>query len=217
MPDPESDPTPNLSSKEAHSDALPTIEIFHERELDLPVTEVKYLTQELLSPETGSSKVESVPQPESVIPVTGVRLNCTQRGLEVILETPGRREPQVYKTRYGETLAMEVLKIQLRLPDEQAFRQDNPVEGIASVEVVQQNPNSIRVTVTGTERLPSAEVPSPEGVALSVTAPTAAAQEAPEPEPLAEEPPAPTTPERPEPSHLLPQNLLLRVRNPLNW
>ncbi|PSO81532.1 MAG: TonB-dependent siderophore receptor [Cyanobacteria bacterium QH_9_48_43] len=165
----ESDGTPTSSSKEAHADVLPNREISHR---------------------TSSSKVESIAQAASVIPVTGVRLNRTDMGLEVILETPGDQEPRVFKTRYGNTLAIDVPNTQLRLPEKQGFRQENPTSGIASVEVVQQNPNSIRVIVTGTEAVPTAKVvPSPEGVAFSVTSRSAAAEKPPTPE---AEPSAPT-------------------------
>ena len=170
------------------------------KELDSLFAEAKFLAQESSPAEPRFSKIESVAQAASVIPVTGVRLNRTDRGLEVILETPGDREPRVFKTRYGNTLAIDIPNTQLRLPEAREFRRENPTPRLASVRVVQQNSNTTRVIVTGTEVVPAAEVvPSPEGVAFSVTTPTAAAQEAPEPEAPAEEPPAPTTPERPEP------------------
>ncbi|PSO70025.1 MAG: hypothetical protein BRC40_13990, partial [Cyanobacteria bacterium QH_8_48_120] len=196
----ESDGTPTSSSKEAHADVLPNREISHKSESDFPLTEAEHLNQDFLRTGAGSSKVLSVAQAVSIIPVTGVQLNRTDRGLEVILETPGEKEPQVFKTSYGSTLAIDVPNTQLRLPEEQGFRQENPTSGIASVEVVQQNPNSIRVIVTGTEAVPTAKVvPSPEGVAFSVTSPTPAAEQPPTPEaePSA---PTPTAPERPEPA-----------------
>ena len=207
----ELDAIPNASSKEVHADVLPNREISHKRESDFPLTEAEHLNQEFLPTRTSSSKVESIAQAASVISVTGVRLNRTDRGLEVILETPGDKEPRVFKTRYGNTLAIDVPNTQLRLPKEQGFRQENPTSGIASVEVVQQNPNSIRVIVTGTEAVPTAEVvPSPEGVAFSVTSPTPAAEQPPTPEAEAPAPterpeteppaPTPTAPERAEPA-----------------
>ncbi|PSP11775.1 MAG: hypothetical protein BRC49_07005, partial [Cyanobacteria bacterium SW_10_48_33] len=109
----ESDGTPTSSSKEAHADVLPNREISHKSESDFPLTEAEHLNQDFLPTGAGSSKVGSVAQAESVIPVTGVGLNRTDRGLEVILETPGDQEPRVFKTRYGNTLAIDVPNTQL--------------------------------------------------------------------------------------------------------
>ena len=129
----ELDAIPNASSKEVHADVLPNREISHKRESDFPLTEAEHLNQDFLPTGAGSSKVGSVAQAESVIPVTSVRLNRTDRGLEVVLETPGDQEPQIFKTSYGNTLAIDIPNTQLRLPGEQAFRQENPTPGITSV------------------------------------------------------------------------------------
>ncbi|PSO57850.1 MAG: hypothetical protein BRC47_00890 [Cyanobacteria bacterium QS_7_48_42] len=130
--------------------------------------------------------------------VTGVRLDPTDSGLEVILETPSEEQPQVFKTRFGRTLAIDIPNTQLRLPEDKGFRENNPASGVAQVTVVQQNPNSVRVTVTGTEAVPSAEViESAQGLALSVRSPSAAAETLPAPptpETPQAEPPAPTAP-----------------------
>lgn len=126
-------------SKEAQP-KVPLLKIPSKSNLEPLLTEVKS-PEEPSHPEPGSSV--SVAQAESVIPVTGVRLNCTPRGLEVILETPGDGEPRVFKTRYGNTLAIDVLNTQLRLPEAREFHQNNPSPGLASVRVVQQDPNSI--------------------------------------------------------------------------
>jgi len=141
-----------------------------------------------------SSQTSPIAQAVSV--VTGIQLNRTDRGLEVILETTGDKEPRTFETRYGETLAIDVINTQLRLPEAEAFREENPLPGIASVEVVQQYTNSIRVIVTGTDEVPTAEViPSPEGFAFNVTSPSAVADQPPTPE---LEPSTPT--EEPEPA-----------------
>ena len=68
----ESDGTPTSSSKEAHADVLPNREISHKSESDFPLTEAEHLNQDFLPTGAGSSKVGSVAQAESVIPVTGV-------------------------------------------------------------------------------------------------------------------------------------------------
>ncbi|HAX85137.1 MAG TPA: TonB-dependent siderophore receptor [Cyanobacteria bacterium UBA11370] len=119
----------------------------------------------------------ATPAMADAIQVTGVRVETTPNGLEVILETPGGGTPQVFTASYGETLIADIINTQLRLPEGQDFRQNDPVEGIASVTVTQQNANSIRVTVIGTAAVPTAEVtPSASGLVFSLTAPTPTAQ-----------------------------------------
>jgi len=104
-----------------------------------------------------------------LVQVTGVQLSPTETGLEVILETPEGTSPQVFTNRYGQTFVADIVNTQLALPDGKTFRQDNPVEGIASVTVTQQTPNSIRVTVTGEMGVPSGQVTqSDRGLVLSL-------------------------------------------------
>jgi len=131
---------------------------------------------------TGSVPVlMATPAIADVVQVTGVRLEDTPQGLEVIVETAEGTAPQVFTTSYGETFIADLINTQLRLPDDQPFRQENPAEGIASVTVTQRNPNSIRVTVRGTTALPRVEVmPSAAGLLFSLTAETPTAQTPPE-------------------------------------
>lgn len=106
-----------------------------------------------------------------VIQVTQVRLNPTDRGLEIILEFPSDRSPQFFTTSFGKTFVADIINTQLRLPNGQDFRADNPAAGIASVTVTQQNANSIRVTVTGTTDVPKVQLnPSDRGLVLSLSA-----------------------------------------------
>lgn len=81
--------------------------------------------------------------------VTAVRVNQTNAGIEVTLETKGGTRPQVFAVPSGNSWMADIINTQLRLPEGNSFRQDNPAPGIAVVTVKQQNANSIRVTVTG--------------------------------------------------------------------
>lgn len=142
---------------------------------------------------------------QQVVKVTGVQLSPSENGLNVILETPDGKSPQAFTTRYGQTLVTDVVNAQLALPDGKPFRQDNPAEGIASVIVMQESGNSIRVRVTGETALPTAKVTqSDRGLVLSVT-PTAPTANTPQPTPEtpesqqpSQEPAAPTDQAEPE-------------------
>ncbi|NEO28324.1 MAG: AMIN domain-containing protein, partial [Kamptonema sp. SIO4C4] len=74
--------------------------------------------------------------------MTGVQLQRTETGLEIILATSSGQQPQTFRISDGNTLAIDLTDTQLSLPEgkERVF-QENPAADIASVEVVQQSPN----------------------------------------------------------------------------
>jgi len=127
--------------------------------------------------------------------VTGVQLQTTDRGLELILESPTGKQPETFRTTYGETLIIDLINTQLQLPEGEQISQQNPAPGIASVEVVQQYSNTVRVKLVGTEEVPTAKVNTTgQGLALNVSTGITTAEE---PAPTPEEEPAPT-PQQPE-------------------
>lgn len=93
-----------------------------------------------------------------VTQVTAIQVNSTPKGLEIILETPEGKFPQVFTSSYRQTFVANILNTQLALPQGKSFRRVNPSEGIASVSVTGQGANSIRVTVVGTSSLPKVAV-----------------------------------------------------------
>ena len=90
-----------------------------------------------------------------VTQVTDVKVNPIEGGISVILKTSAGDRPQVFTTKNDKSLVADVINTQLRLPKGDNFRQENPAPGIAAVEVKQLDANSIRVTVTGTDDVPS--------------------------------------------------------------
>jgi iron complex outermembrane receptor protein len=144
---------------------------------------------------TGSVAVlVAMPVRADVVQVTGVQLNPTANGLEVILKTTSGISPQVTTSSDNQTLLIDLSNAQLNLAKGREFRAENPVQGITSVTVTPLSATSIRVTMTGTQALPKAEViPSDGGLLLSITASPAAAEATPTPgTPVSETPP--TTP-----------------------
>ncbi|MFE1744003.1 TonB-dependent receptor domain-containing protein [Coleofasciculus sp. H7-2] len=127
-----------------------------------------------------------------VTQVTGVRLDETPNGLAVILETADGTSPQVVTSSFDQTLLIDLIGAQLRLAEGE-FRQDNPAFGITSVTVKRLYENSVRVTVTGVQEVPTAEVQqSDRGLVVSLT--TAADTTATQPTPVPEAPDAETEP-----------------------
>ncbi|HYX18647.1 MAG TPA: AMIN domain-containing protein [Nostoc sp.] len=101
--------------------------------------------------------------------ITNVQLNPVNGGISVALKTSSGSRPQVFTTKRGNALVADIINTQLRLPQGNSFRQDNPAPGIASVEVNQLDANSIRVTVTGSNNTPNSQpvVRSQNGITLS--------------------------------------------------
>jgi len=129
--------------------------------------------------------------------ITGVQFQQTDSGIELILESPTGKQPETFRTTYGETLIIDLINTQLQLPEGEQISQQNPAPGIASVEVVQQYANTVRVKLVGTEEVPTAQVNTiGQGIALNVSTEMTTAQE-PAPTPTPEAEPAPT-PQQPE-------------------
>ena len=104
----------------------------------------------------------------SIIQVTEVRLNPTDAGIEVILTTPDGQLPIPATSISGNALIADIPNAVLSLPDEDKFLATEPAAGIASVSVTNLS-DRVRVTITGTQAPPTAEVRTEEqGFVLSV-------------------------------------------------
>ncbi|TBR60653.1 ligand-gated channel [Westiellopsis prolifica IICB1] len=109
-------------------------------------------------------------QKQSTIPVTGIKLNQTASGLEVILETTASDKLQVTTKIEGNNFIANIPNAQLRLASGNTFRQEKPVAGITEIVAVNQDANSIQITVVGTTQIPNVELfDSDEGLVLGVT------------------------------------------------
>lgn len=89
--------------------------------------------------------------------ITEVKLNPVNGGISVDLKTSSGSRPQIFTTKRGKSSVADVINTQLRLPQGNNFRQDNPAPGIASVEILQLDANSVRVVVTGSNNAPNSQ------------------------------------------------------------
>jgi iron complex outermembrane receptor protein len=97
----------------------------------------------------------------SPIPITGVKLNQVDAGLEIVLETQEGRSLQIDATKFrteNNSLIADIPNAVLALPDAQAFNADNPTGEIATVRVTQLDASTVQVTVTGKDALPTQEI-----------------------------------------------------------
>lgn len=151
-------------------------------EINFPLVSVQGLAE---SPTATTSTSQTVAQvSEAVVQVTGVELNPTDRGLEVILETADGTLPPITTSSYDQTLLIDISNARLNIPEGEEFYIDSPTAGITSVTVAPLYTNSVRVTVIGEAAVPTAEVAeSANGLVFSLTSDsTTAVQPTPTPE-----------------------------------
>lgn len=102
--------------------------------------------------------------------VTGVQIDRTESGLQIVLETEGQQLVPLILPE-GNDLIIDILDAVLALPDGETFEVINPSEKIAAITLSTATSESIRVTITGKEQAPNADiVPSTENLVLSVAA-----------------------------------------------
>jgi iron complex outermembrane receptor protein len=96
----------------------------------------------------------------ATVQVTNVKLERTDTGLDIVLETAEGKPLQIDASKFrqeGNSLIAEIPNAVLALPEGQVFVVDNPTADIATVQVVQVDGN-IRVSVVGSDGLPKTEV-----------------------------------------------------------
>ena len=108
--------------------------------------------------------------------VTGVKVDRTNKGLEVILTTRGEKlVPLIFPE--GNNLVIDILDATLAPAIQNGFSETNPAPGIKQVRLTKLDESSVRLTIAGETQTPSAEIiPSqPNSVVLSIV-PTSTAQ-----------------------------------------
>jgi len=99
---------------------------------------------------------------QALTEITGVQVSETENGLELILEAAEPlAEPQT--SVVGNALTADIPNAVLALPDEDAFEQFDPAEGIALVSVTELPDGGVRVSITGTDAPPEAQVRAEAG------------------------------------------------------
>ncbi|HLO87422.1 MAG TPA: TonB-dependent siderophore receptor [Nostocaceae cyanobacterium] len=134
------------------------------RSLGLALAVISSLVQPVYAQQQTEEKPRSNPDQllaqgnTAAIKVTGVKVNSTDKGIEVILESVKADALKPVNVSQGNNFIVNIPNTVLSLPQGKAFNQNNPVAGIASVSVTQVNNNTIRLTVVGEKALPTVEV-----------------------------------------------------------
>jgi type IV pilus assembly protein PilQ len=103
--------------------------------------------------------------------VTGVQVKQVGDGINLVLNASAGDRAQVFTTKRGNDLVADLINTQLRLPQGNTFRQENPAPGIALIAINQLDANSVRVIVTGNKGTPGAQpvTRGSSGLTLSFT------------------------------------------------
>lgn len=101
--------------------------------------------------------------------VTGVRLNSTEEGLRIVLETAAESLELPTPTKEGNQLRAVIPNAVLKLPEGDQFVQDSPSPGIAQVSVTEIAGDQVEIVITGTDTAPTATVSNEsQGLIFSV-------------------------------------------------
>ncbi|WP_158409460.1 TonB-dependent siderophore receptor [Gloeocapsa sp. PCC 73106] len=98
-------------------------------------------------------------QANQIIKVIDLRVELTQTGLELIINTVEGALPNFSENRLDNTLVVEFTDAQLELPDGKEYLEfPQPINGIESITVKQEDPSKILVTIVGSTEAPVAEL-----------------------------------------------------------
>ncbi|UKO96841.1 TonB-dependent receptor [Nostoc sp. UHCC 0870] len=141
---------------------------------------------------------------QSPIVIPQVRLQSTDKGLDIILETNQSDKLQSVVKSEGNNYIVDIPNTQLRLPNGDIFRQEKPTAGISEVIVTNLDANTVRVTVTGETGAPQVELfDGDEGLVFGVV-PTVTTTQTPQTQPSTE-----TQPEEPSAQSETPIELIV--------
>ncbi|MCG8362000.1 MAG: TonB-dependent receptor [Pseudanabaenales cyanobacterium] len=104
------------------------------------------------------------------VQITGIQLNSTDTGVEIILVTESGTLSLPQTSTVENALIAEIPNAVLALPEGDEFQQFEPAEGIALVQITELPGGRVQVVVTGTDAAPTAAVSTAAtGLTLSLT------------------------------------------------
>ena len=152
----------------------------------------------LLTGAVAISIIAAQPLQAATTQVTKIQLESSADGIELRLQTLGEQEnpPKIFTISRGNDFVADIIDTQLKLQGSKKFRQENPISGIASIEVMPLDTNNIRVIVKGETTAPTGQILRQEaqGITLSFTPETSNQASAQNPANIAEMP-TPQTPQ----------------------
>lgn len=130
-----------------------------------------------------ASIVAFAPARSADLQVVNLSIQPQGEGLEVQFAIAGESSgvPQVFTVSRDNTTITDIVNAQLNLGDQQNFTQQNPAPGIASIEISQLDPDSVRIIATGQNSAPTGKILSRDanGFTFNITPQPSEANSAP--------------------------------------
>ncbi|TVP63631.1 MAG: TonB-dependent receptor [Nodularia sp. (in: Bacteria)] len=115
--------------------------------------------------------------PVAKVAIAEVRLQSTDKGIEITLVTNQSAQLQLVNRSEGNNYIVDIPNAQLSLASGEEFRQEQPTDGITAVSVTNIDASTIRVTVAGEAGLPTVGLfDSDEGLIFGFTPVVTSAQ-----------------------------------------
>ncbi|QKQ75146.1 TonB-dependent siderophore receptor [Nostoc sp. TCL240-02] len=166
-----------LSSQKTLTTAIqPTTEIPSLNELQFGKSSAVYL---LRTPKNQNSISQISQATTNVVSVTDVKLNTTDKGIELILVTSNSEQLSVSPKTEGNSYIVSIPNAQLQLASGKSFQLSKPVAGIALITVANADANTVLVTVVGETGAPVVDLfdSQSEGLVFGVTSAASTAQQ----------------------------------------
>ncbi|MEM9503254.1 MAG: AMIN domain-containing protein, partial [Cyanobacteria bacterium P01_E01_bin.43] len=112
----------------------------------------------------------------SLTQITGVQIEETETGLQIVLETAEGELTTPTTQIVGNALIADIPNAVLALPEGDSFEQFGPAAGIALVQVTNEPGDQVRVAITGTDAPPVGEVTA-TGLAVTLGEAVAGAED----------------------------------------
>jgi iron complex outermembrane recepter protein len=109
----------------------------------------------------------------AAVRVTEVRLNATDQGLQVILETEAGQTLQATQQIEGNSVLLTIPNAVLALKDQPTFIANQPAPGIEQIAASQADTTSIQLRIIGVNAVPAAQIVAGQGLVVAVTPGTA--------------------------------------------
>lgn len=118
----------------------------------------------------GAALVAMAPISARATDITNVAISQVEGGINIVLDTNNGERPEVFAVSRGNSYVADIINAQLRLAQGNNFRQENPAPGIAYIEVMQIDANSVRVVIAGTEGPPRGRIIQGAGQGIILSA-----------------------------------------------
>lgn len=118
----------------------------------------------------GAALVAIAPTAANATDITNVQISEVEGGINILLDTSNGDRPEVFAVSRGNSYVADIVNAQLTLAGGNNFREESPAPGIAYVEIMQIDANSVRVVIAGIEGPPQGRIIQGAGTGIILSA-----------------------------------------------